>query len=795
MVDQPVTKEKLINANKDVQVIEDFIKKPKDETVTTRFGDEIMTLKGLEEEVKKSGGYFKRYTSLAAANADIANIPVDAVVKVTSAVDGGDYEKVSAGATNLTKSAHDPLKLSKDYTDSIVTNVTAVAFTVEGYISATGSLLSTSTFKSTDFIKVTPGEIYRIYSQIAGVARHAWYDKNKVFISAFGEDQTTLTEKTYTAPLNAAYVRVSAYQPTAWNVAYIKSKAYNADVVQKIIQQHMPQVDASKIDYNSSNVKATLDTVISKQDTIIANQNGIIGQLDLMTDKESPYFVNTAMFVKASNTPTNFNIVNVVSRVSDSEMTVSDATAFVLNGSCVVFDAVSDNYTSHSVIGIDGTTIKVIPNLPTNPSKAQTMHDEAQGQHLSLFGYKGLADFIVNQTQKYGYKKTENRIFSFNPTYCDYRVWNDSDIYALDKATKLISVTRLGSASNGGVVAGTSDLAKLCAMSLTLNSDANTQYLSKVYYVTETTVGSGFEFSFNAGGGNGFIEIPLSACNKTYKDLNNLDKTTSGRARLQVFNGTTEIHNQVYEVGCVHDVFVDFANADTLTIRVTCADAVPTMIYLGGVFAYKKSANTSKDGFFKNGDSCLFVGDSWTQYPLATAIGEPAAAYPISKMSQAIKDMYPYGHASRGTQWVSKRIKEKLAVNGVNIETINMGLGGQTSKWGKYWLDEVLNMPKKPTHCVICFYINDRGSIENPSWTTYDFDPELMFSNKTVANGGVSGRLESYEQWEKTVKFISDKCISNGIKPIIFMPSQTASNGQTHGIRLNQLSRLADGFN
>lgn len=120
MADQPVTREKLINADKDVQVIEDFIKKSKDETVATRFGDEIMTLKGLEEEVKRSGGYFKRYTSLTAANADIANIPVNSVVKVTDAVEGGDYERVTAGATSLTKSAYDPLTQSRSYTDSLV---------------------------------------------------------------------------------------------------------------------------------------------------------------------------------------------------------------------------------------------------------------------------------------------------------------------------------------------------------------------------------------------------------------------------------------------------------------------------------------------------------------------------------------------------------------------------------------------------------------------------------------------------------------------------------------------------
>ncbi|NGP41042.1 hypothetical protein G4V72_04725, partial [Acinetobacter sp. GC2] len=118
MADQPVTREKLINADKDVQVIEDFIKKPKDETVTTRFGDQIMTLKGLEEEVKKSGGYFKRYTTLAAANADIANIPVNGVVKVTDAVDGGDYEKAAADATSLTKSNYDSLTKAKEYVDS-----------------------------------------------------------------------------------------------------------------------------------------------------------------------------------------------------------------------------------------------------------------------------------------------------------------------------------------------------------------------------------------------------------------------------------------------------------------------------------------------------------------------------------------------------------------------------------------------------------------------------------------------------------------------------------------------------
>lgn len=797
MADQPVTIEKLVNADKDFQTVEDFIKKPKDETVTTRFGDEIMTLKGLEEEVKKSGGYFKRYTTLSAANADIANIPVDAVVKVTSETDGGDYEKVSPEATSLTKSAHDPLKLSKDYTDSIATNVTAAAFTLEGYISATGSLLSTSTFKSTDFIKVTPGEIYRIYSQIAGVARHAWYDKNKVFISAFGEDQTTLTEKTYTAPLNAAYVRVSAYQPTAWNVAYIKSKAYNADVVQKIIQQHMPQVDASKMDYNNSDVKTTLDTVISKQNTIIANQNGIVGQLDLITDKEAPFFVNTSQFVKAVLTPTNFGVVNVAARLSNTQMTVSDASAFIYSGSCVVYDATANSYTSHNVIGINGTTITVMPPLPANPTQVQTMHDAALGQHLSLFGYKGLADHILSTVQKYGYKKPENRIFNFNPTLYVRQSTNLGQI-TTDGTTIAIPVTLLGTAKSGGYVSGTTNLIKACDLpsgSYNIGQNAHTQYLSKAYQLIDGIAGNGFEISFNAQNSDGFIEIPLAVRDEAYtSSTDSQSYKASGKARLQVFNGSTSIHDQTYAAGQVHHIFIDFASAETLKVRVTCETSTPTVAALSGIFAYKKSAQTSKQPFFKDGDVIAFLMDSWGEYPIASTIGESGQAYPIGNMSAKYQAMYPSGKVANGSQWISRRIKEKLLSQGKNVTTLNVSRGGQTTRWAKYWIDAVLTMNPKPTHCIINFGINDRNSILSPSNDIFDFDPNEMFKNTPQSSGGINGRTADFDEWEANLKWISDKLLENGIKSIVMMPTQTASTSQAQAIRAGELDRIADGF-
>ncbi|MDH5819491.1 hypothetical protein [Acinetobacter pseudolwoffii] len=200
MADQPVTREKLINADKDVQVIEDFIKKPKDETVTTRFGDEIMTLKGLEEEVKKSGGYFKRYTSLAAANADIANIPVNGVVKVTDAVDGGDYEKAAAGATDLTKSPYDSLVQAKTYTNQLTHELNERTFSTSGknlfdkskvvrgeYYYPTGGKIATSTnWRRSGFIPVVAGQTYTLSGNISSNSFIAWYattDKNSNAIS------------------------------------------------------------------------------------------------------------------------------------------------------------------------------------------------------------------------------------------------------------------------------------------------------------------------------------------------------------------------------------------------------------------------------------------------------------------------------------------------------------------------------------------------------------------------------------------------------------------------------------
>ena len=67
----------------------------------------------------------KYYSTLAAANADIANIALNQSVTIGEEANSGLWYKATAGATSLTKSPYDPLTQSQKYTNSVL---------AEGYI-------------------------------------------------------------------------------------------------------------------------------------------------------------------------------------------------------------------------------------------------------------------------------------------------------------------------------------------------------------------------------------------------------------------------------------------------------------------------------------------------------------------------------------------------------------------------------------------------------------------------------------------------------------------------------------
>ena len=59
----------------------------------------------------------KQYATLALANADIANIALNKNIFVSEAANGGYWYKATAGATSLTKSPYDPIEQAKKYAD------------------------------------------------------------------------------------------------------------------------------------------------------------------------------------------------------------------------------------------------------------------------------------------------------------------------------------------------------------------------------------------------------------------------------------------------------------------------------------------------------------------------------------------------------------------------------------------------------------------------------------------------------------------------------------------------------
>lgn len=105
------------NFNTDAQTAEEVVNGNESGKVVARLGREYPTLPAAIEEIMKAGGYFDSYATLAEANAKVAEIPLNRLVRVLNATEGGDYYKASADATSLTKSAYDPVIKSNQYTD------------------------------------------------------------------------------------------------------------------------------------------------------------------------------------------------------------------------------------------------------------------------------------------------------------------------------------------------------------------------------------------------------------------------------------------------------------------------------------------------------------------------------------------------------------------------------------------------------------------------------------------------------------------------------------------------------
>lgn len=516
---------------------------------------------------------------------------------------------------------------------------------------------------------------------------------------------------------------------------------------------------------------------VAKKTTIAA----IAEAYDLETDRLAPFFINVRDFTKSHVTPATFNVATIASRDSDTQFTVNagQGSNFVANGACVILDG-DGNYHSVAIQSVAGDVVTAAEPLPATCVSAQTMHETTNGQHLSNYGYNGLADFIATRVERYSYRKA-HLIWHWHPPITKSIAFNDPKIYALDGVTVVHNPTILGGASGGGFVEGTTAFVKeLRASSADENVTAAplSYYLSRSYLIRQGTAGKGIKFTIPVSKIGGYLEIPVAAERVLY----DTSLFTAGRARILVTGDGATIADQTVDVGPMRRLFVDFNGASDLDVSIMLADSVPTSIRSNGVYVWGKSAETSSvRRLFRRGDRVAFFGDSWTQFP---------AAPPGSGLTR------PDGSTGDGYQFLSERLRARLAVDGIQITTLNMGKGGTTSAWLRYWVKSLLSISPRPNKCVLQSWPNDYNSNAfalTGADTAYDFDPSNQWAFKTQSTGGLRGSV-TYDEWFENIIECANVLSLNGIKPIILMPCHTGAGAQTQGVQQNMLNKIAVGF-
>ena len=209
MADQVITKQELIDAQKDAQTLEDAVNGEPGKLIKSRTGREFYSLASVpqintmtREEVTAavapkankadvntalsnlSTTANKYYSTLAAANADIANIALNQSVTIGEEANSGLWEKKTAGATTLTKSPYDPLTQAKAdattkanaaeanakaYVNSNdgATRYDSFAFYEAKYYNVNGLGTASALATATDLIPVKAGDKVSVFTKVS----------------------------------------------------------------------------------------------------------------------------------------------------------------------------------------------------------------------------------------------------------------------------------------------------------------------------------------------------------------------------------------------------------------------------------------------------------------------------------------------------------------------------------------------------------------------------------------------------------------------------------------------------
>ena len=161
-----------------------------------------------------TNGASKFYATLAAANADIANIGIKDKVEVGETTNGGTWYKATAGATSLTKSPYDPALQAQKYTYQLESNIFSARsrnlldktriVAGEYFSSGSNKIVNSSLWKRSGFIPVEAGKAYTLSGNFVG-GPIAWYANNDELSNPI----SVTSAMTGTAPAGANFAIVN----------------------------------------------------------------------------------------------------------------------------------------------------------------------------------------------------------------------------------------------------------------------------------------------------------------------------------------------------------------------------------------------------------------------------------------------------------------------------------------------------------------------------------------------------------------------------------------------------------
>lgn len=452
----------------------------------------------------------------------------------------------------------------------------------------------------------------------------------------------------------------------------------------------------------------------------------------------APCIYDGTFDLMSSQTPTTLKIFDVLSNTA-STMTIATADWDLFPNNGIVMDLAVKSSTGnyYFVPVLKSATTGVLDvyqkTLDFTPVKFMAAHDtttSAQGQHLSAYGSRALADGIIGSIQNpTSYRNNGSIGFVSNDGVTAFTKINTTDFLLHD--------------DNGQEVFKGSGVATVTSEST--NDDALYKggfALGHVLNIRANVAGEIVSFKTKSPFKNGFFEViienPIGTLQNGYIAV--------ATANLVIENNGVEVYNAPIYAQRYQKVSVTNTGWDNITVKIVSNSAANSCVFIKSMILFRAFAGQVYNPFVaetstspvSNKSIVAFFSDSWGEYPIAANIIEPGDDTTL--LVRAFD-----GTNGAGYGYTPKRIAAKTGA-----EVDNWAYGGTTAV-GQYKMMWDIMKKKRYTHIVVHFYLNDMTQ-------------------------GMSGRV-----WENALRAIVRTAIANGIQPIVCSPMASASDGQRRG--------------